>query len=239
MQKPVIGITPEGRDAQGGYIAPSEYIAGVRRAGGMPVVIIPHEDDAAEQIARLDGLLLAGGGDIDPALYQGADHPAVYEVDRERDLGEIALVHLALAHGLPTLGICRGAQIINVALGGTLIEHLPDEVHGEIDHRNDPPGPTKHMVRIMPGSQLAAILQTEAAQIASWHHQAIRSVADSLNVTAYAPDGAVEAVELRDHPWMIAVQWHPELTAAHDPSQQRIFDALIKAASRSIDEVTS
>jgi putative glutamine amidotransferase len=230
MKRSVIGITPEGRDLQGGYIAPLAYVAGVRRAGGTPLVILPHADDAAQQIARLDGLLLAGGGDVDPGLYQGADHPAIYEVDCERDLGEIALVRLAIAHRLPTLGICRGAQIINVALGGALIEHLPDETNGEISHRSDPPGPTHHLVCITPGSRLGAILQVEVAQVASWHHQAIRSVAHGLEVVACAPDGVVEAVELCSHPWLIAVQWHPELTAGHDPIQQRLFDALVQAA---------
>ncbi len=230
MGKPIIGLTPEGRDAQGGYIAPLEYIAALRRAGAVPVVIIPHADDAAGQVARLDGLLLTGGGDVDPALYQGAAHPAIYEVDRERDLGEIALVQLAIARGLPTLGICRGAQIINVALGGTLIEHLPDEVNGEICHRQDPPGPTPHLAQIAPGSRLGAVLQTEVAEVASWHHQAIRAVAPGLDVAACAPDGALEAIELRDHPWLIGVQWHPELTASHDARQQRIFEALVEAA---------
>jgi putative glutamine amidotransferase len=117
-----------------------------------------------------------------------------------------------------------------VALGGTLVEHLPDEVGDEVAHRLPPRKPTRHLVAIQPDSRLAAILATQQVDAASWHHQAIRQIAPGLRVVAQAPDGAIEATEAPGHPWLVAVQWHPELTAADDPTQQRLFAALIEAA---------
>jgi putative glutamine amidotransferase len=138
---------------------------------------------------------------------------------------------LATARGIavPTLCICRGIQVLNVALGGTLIEHLPDEVGDTIAHRVPPRNPTQHPIRLEPGSRLADIIGQAEATTTSWHHQAIRRPAAGLDVVAHAPDGTIEAVEMPDHPWLVAVQWHPELTAANDPGQQRLFDALVKA----------
>jgi putative glutamine amidotransferase len=140
---------------------------------------------------------------------------------------------------MPTLGICRGLQVLNVALGGSLVEHLPDEVGEVITHRNPPPGHAQissyalHPLRVDEASRLAAILGMTQVEPASWHHQAVRRVADGLQVVARADDGTVEAAELVDHPWLLAVQWHPEITAADDPAQQRLFDAFVAAARES------
>jgi putative glutamine amidotransferase len=130
----------------------------------------------------------------------------------------------------PALGICRGIQVINTALGGTLIEHIPDEIGEAIKHRLPPREPAEHEVIVKTGSRLAEILRQTRVVIASVHHQAIRKVAPRLEIVAEAPDGTIEAVELNDHPWLVAVQWHPELTSAKDPIQQRLFDAFVQAA---------
>lgn len=229
-RRPVIGITAEGRDSKGNTILPGEYTDAVTRAGGLPVILPPWDNDAAALLDRLDGLILAGGGDMDPTHYGGSAHPAIYEVDAERDLFEMTLARRAAIEGLPTLGICRGAQVINVALGGTLHAHLPDLQPAAVAHRDDPPAYLPHPVRVEPGSRLALILAEDIVSPLSWHHQAIRHVALRLTVTARAGDGCIEAVEMAGHPFCLAVQWHPEMTAATDSAQQRLFDALVEAA---------
>jgi putative glutamine amidotransferase len=230
MNPPLIGITTYARDEQGRFALPAAYVDAVRRAGGIPVLLPPGEAQAAELLPRLDGLILAGGGDVDPALYGGTSHPTVYHVDPERDRCEVALVRETVDRGVPTLGICRGAQVINVALGGTLIEHLPDEVGEQVAHRAPPRQPTRHAVAVATGSRLAAVLKQDRVEVASWHHQAIRRVAAPLRAVATAPDGTIEAAEMTEHPWLLAVQWHPELAADCDAVQQAIFDSLVAAA---------
>jgi len=232
MHLPLIGITTYGRDDHDTFSLPAAYVDAVRRAGGIPVLIPPGEAHLALLMARLDGLILAGGGDIDPAHYNGQEHATIYMVDAERDSSELDLVRRVVESGVPTLGICRGVQVINVALGGTLIEHLPDEVGDAIAHRLPPRSPARHLVEIQPQSQLAAILGRVQVEPASWHHQALRQPAAGLTVVAQAADGAIEAVEMLGHPWLVAVQWHPEITAAVDPVQQQLFDALVAAASK-------
>ena len=160
------------------------------------------------------------GGGLSPyALYQNLNSET-----------ELALLERAIASGLPTLGICRGTQLLNVALGGTLFDHLPDHVGEEVDHRLPPREPTPHTLEVEEGSGLAGILGETSFTAESWHHQAIDNVAPGLTVVARAPDGTIEAIEKPDHPWLYAVQWHPELTAAEDPIQQRLFNSLAEAA---------
>lgn len=231
---PLIGITTYARDEDKRFSLPAAYVDAVRRAGGIPVLLPPGEPEAGHLLERIDGLIFAGGGDIDPAWYAGSRHEAVYNVDAERDRGEIELVRQVMRSQMPVLGICRGTQVINVALGGDLIEHLPDEVGEAVSHRLPPRRPTEHPVRLEPGTKLAAILgdplgQTEITP-ASWHHQAVRRPAPGLSVAARAPDGVIEALEMPAHPWLIAVQWHPELTG--DDVQHRLFVNLVKAATR-------
>lgn len=232
QQRPIIGITTYGRDDRGLFGIDDEYVDAVRRAGGIPVLLPPGELYQDEILERLDGLIISGGGDVAPARYQGAEHATIEYVDLERDASEIELAQKVVATGLPALNICRGAQVLNVALGGTLVEHLPDEVGDEIDHRATPQGYVYHPVALEPNSRLAEIVGQMEVNTASWHHQAVRQLAPGLKPVAFAADGTIEALEMLDHPWLIAIQWHPENLAAADPAQQRIFDALIEAAAQ-------
>lgn len=230
---PVIGITTYGRDERGRYTLPSEYVAAVARAGAVPVLIPPLPDHAQAYLALVDGIVLAGGGDLDPAHYGGSSHEAIYSVDAGRDALELALARHIVERRVPTLAICRGMQVLNVALGGTLIEHLPAVVGEQVLHRGPPREPTPHGVTVKAGSRLAAVAGATDFVAMSWHHQALRKLAPGLEVVATAPDGTIEAVELADHPWLIAVQWHPELTAVSDSAQQRLFDALVETTRKS------
>lgn len=228
--RPVIGITTYGRNEENQFVLPSEYVDAVRRAGGTPVLLPPGETAIDDWLAIADGIILAGGGDLDPTRYGGDGHESIYMIDAERDEGELALTRQVLASGHPTLGICRGTQVINVALGGTLHAHLPDVVGDSISHRLPPREPTAHSIDVVAASRTAAVFGRTSFEAASWHHQAIDRVGAGLTVVAHAPDGTIEAIELEAHRWLLAVQWHPELTAARDPIQQSVFDALVEVA---------
>lgn len=231
MRAPRIGITMYGRDERGRYTLPAEYADAVERAGGVPLLLPPLPRLAPRFLEAVDGVILAGGGDIDPAVYGGAPHATIYNLDARRDAMELALARRIVELGVPLLAVCRGLQVLNVALGGTLIEHLPDAVGDSVAHRAPPREPVPHPVRIAPDSLLARIAgATEMAPL-SWHHQAVRALAPGLRAVAHAPDGTVEAIEAPRHPWLLAVQWHPELTAASDPVQQRLFDRLVAQAT--------
>lgn len=227
---PFIGITMYGRSEKNEFSLPAEYVDAVRRAGGIPLLLPPGEEYAERWVEKVHAIVLAGGGDIDPELYGGKRHKTVYMVDAERDRTELALTHRIVHSDKPLLGICRGCQLINVALGGTLIEHIP-EVYGQtVRHRVPPREPVPHTISIDAESRLARILDGSEVTASSWHHQALRRVASPLQVVARAPDGVIEAVEMSEHHWLLAVQWHPELTAASDPVQQRLFAALVEAS---------
>jgi putative glutamine amidotransferase len=227
---PVIGIPTSSRDDNGRFGLPSGYVDAVRRAGGLPILLPPGETRLEQFIDLVDALLLPGGGDVDPKIYGGADHATLYGVDPARDEAEIRLARHAAESGMPALCICRGAQVLNVALGGTLIEHLPDVVGEKTLHRAQPKGHIVHPVEVAEGSRLAAMLGGSPKAPSSSHHQAIKRVAPALRVAAVAPDGTIEAVEHLSHPWLFAVQWHPEVSAAKDPIEQRLFDELVRAA---------
>lgn len=234
MLRPIIGVTTYDRgahiepDAGATFFAPCDYLDAVRRAGGAPVLLPPGEPGTDEILSAVRGVLVIGGGDVDPACYGSAGHPAVNGVDRERDEFEIRLINAAARRGVPVFGICRGAQVVNVALGGTLIEHVPDATDGSVPHSAAGGGFVDHAVTIAAGSKLADILGATTCVAPSYHHQAIRAAAPGLAVTARSADGIIEAVELPAHPWFVAVQWHPERSAERDPVQQRLFDEFVR-----------
>lgn len=241
MVKPIIGITSGGRSE--GYIrsrhyreffsTPAPYVDAVRRAGGAALTIPPGEDWEAV-LPLLDAVVVTGGTDIDPAEYGGDRcNPHILAVDAERDRSELSLVRqLLVERELPLLCICRGLQVLNVAAGGTLYEHIPD-IHERDIHRDEAGLWAMQAVRVEADSLIADVMGVTQLSTSSGHHQAVRALGAGLRIVAAAEDGIVEALELPGHPWLIAVQWHPEVTAAQDQSQQALFDALVaKAAER-------
>ncbi|MDX6741122.1 gamma-glutamyl-gamma-aminobutyrate hydrolase family protein [Actinocorallia sp. A-T 12471] len=206
-------------------------IEAVWRAGGEPVTVHPHAPggvadpaEVAARLARFAGLLLPGGGDLAPSRYGAADaHESVYDVDDEQDAFDLELARRALESGMPLLAVCRGLQVVNVALGGTLCQDMGD---GR-EHRH-----VVHPVEIVADSGLEKIVGAAKVEASCYHHQRVDRLGAGLTVTARAADGTVEALGLPGAPgWFAAVQWHPEDTAAADPAQQRLFDALVKAAA--------
>lgn len=233
MRAPLIAITTyPADDASSGRVnLPREYIDAVRRAGGRALLVPPGESDPSGLLDAVDGLVLTGGGDIDPGFWHGPSHDTVYMTDAARDSLEIELARLAVDRSVPTMCICRGAQVLNVALGGTLHVHVPDIAGESVRHRLPPREPVAHPVTVELSSELARILGATQIEPMSWHHQAIDELGEGLRVVAWAPDGIVEAVELDGHPSLIAVQWHPELTSGTDPTQAALFEAFVAAAS--------
>ncbi len=229
FQSPLIGITTSSQMLQGSFCLSRLYVEAVRLAGGVPILIPAGEPDLSTILLRLDGLIFSGGGDIDPAIYNQVVHPTIYNVDRERDRSEISLAQLVLATNIPVLGICRGLEVLVVATGGSLVPHLPDEFGEVVVHRADQLHSVEHGVYITSDSRLAAIVGTTEVKVVSWHHQAASIVPSEWNVTAWAADGVIEALEHKHHAWAIALQWHPELSI-NDPLQQRIFQAFVNAA---------
>ncbi|HUS23476.1 MAG TPA: gamma-glutamyl-gamma-aminobutyrate hydrolase family protein [Candidatus Binatia bacterium] len=204
-RRPVIGITTYGRDERGRYTLPAPYVDAVQRAGGLPMLLAPLPENADAYLQQVDGLILAGGGDIDPKHYGGTVPESLYSVDAERDALELALARTVMQHAHPVLAICRGLQVLNVAHGGSLVTHLPDEVGEQVLHRAPPREPVPHPVEIRPGSRLARITGVTRMSPMSWHHQAVKRIAPGFEAVAHAPDGTVEAAERAAHPWMIAV----------------------------------
>ena len=245
MRKPVIGITSGGRSEgyvkapyyDGYFSVPVPYVDAVLRAGGIPIVVPAAVCEWESVLPALDGVIVTGGTDIDPIEYGGdRNNPALMPPDRERDHSELTLMRQLLdAATMPTLCICRGVQTLNVAAGGTLHEHIPDIIDENI-HRNSSGAGFWAMqdLRIEPDSLLAEVMGTTALRTASGHHQAVKDVGEGLRVVCRATDGIIEALEMPANEWLLGVQWHPEVTADHDPTQQALFDALVcKAANGS------
>jgi putative glutamine amidotransferase len=213
------------------------YLDAIMRAGAEPVVLAPQVLDhrtATALLRRFDGLVLMGGSDVDPALFGEAPHPRTYGVNRENDEIEMALSRAAVELELPTLAICRGMQIANVAFGGTLHQHLADAgITGLLEHSPPgfpaPPDGVLHGIDAEARSLLAEALGTSAFVGASYHHQAVARVADGFRVTALSEDGVVEAME-HELGWFVGVQWHPEDTAPTDALQQRLYDVFVERA---------
>jgi len=227
----------------GSYNLPSvrlnvQYVTAVEEPGGTALLLTPGHD--AQSVARMvevaHGLVLTGGEDVDPALYGQEPHPELSTVNPARDEVELAALRAALEREIPVLAICRGLQLLNVALGGTLYQDLPSQREGDLLHEQDAPvGHRWHHASVLAGSGLENIFGTRELFINSFHHQGIDELAPSLKPVVWAEDGLVEGVEGRDHPWLYGVQWHPERGEAESPADERdpdrrLFWAFIRAA---------
>lgn len=233
--QPIIGITTYDRAERPAptehyaahYSVPTEYVDAVRRAGGVAILLPPGEDNWTRWLDIVDGVVMAGGTDISPSRYGGdSDHPLVSATSVARDESDLALATALVSSKIPSLFVCRGMQVLNVALGGTLHAHIPQVIDDDI-HRDEEGFWTTHLVDVTPNSSLAIAMGTDQVTTYSGHHQALDRVSEALAITAVAPDGIIEAVELPDHPWLVAVQWHPEVSASIDPTQQGLFNALV------------
>jgi putative glutamine amidotransferase len=230
MTKPLIGIGSDVLQKQGERdraFVYTTYVDSLRRAGAIPVLIPPQPENAADVVDDLDGVLLAGGDDFDPAVYGEPRHPTVEPMDPRRQENELSLARVARERGIPTLGICLGVQVMNVAAGGTLIQHI----ESDIDHASEPSDRHRHEVVIDGGTRLARIVGERELEVNSSHHQAIKEIGDGLRVTAHAPDGIVEGLEDPRHPFYVGVQWHPEDMSGEE-SASAIFGAFVEAARK-------
>lgn len=217
---------------RGAAAVPDIFVHAIHRAGAREAILMPVEIDlsrAHEILDRFDALILTGGGDINPSRYGGEQHPKLWGLQEARDAFDLSLARAAVEREMPLLAVCRGMQALNVVLGGTLDPHLPDR-DGMIPHRK--PGPNDdvlHDVRLEPGSRAALATGTERLVGASSHHQGLEKLGEGLEATGWSDDGLVEVVE-HEEGWVVGVQWHPEVTAAIDPPNQRLFDALAREA---------
>jgi len=209
------------------------YIRAVVQAGGIPILIpsILEEEDRNDLYARVQGVLFSGGGDISIKYFQGEDHPKIAEVDDSRDITELTLLKKTVEDGKPFLAICRGVQVMNVALGGTLYTHIPDQFNTTLEHSQDEFTTIAHPVNIDEDSRLAEIFGETLLNVNSLHHQGLKDVASSLKVVGHAPDGMIEAVELPDHPYAMGVQWHPEWLT-DQPVMRRLFKSFVDASQK-------
>ncbi len=226
MAKPLIGITTYVEPASWGHwrleaaLVPYDYVRAVERAGGRAVLIPPDEDGVEEVLDALDGIVFSGGNDMEPDRYGAEAHPTTAGTNPERDRGELALLKSALDRDLPVLAICRGFEVLNVARGGDLVQHLP-EVVGHEDHRAVVGEFSEHTVRVDPASRIEGV----RGVVKSHHHQGVGRIGDGLREVAWAEDGTVEALEDPDKRFVVGVLWHPE--AGED---QRLFEQLVEAA---------
>lgn len=235
--RPLIGIptatmTPRDPSRPYGHYCYEGYPQAVAAAGGAPV-LVPLLDDAdalREVYRRLDGLLLAGGADVDPMAYGEEPQPQLGPGDRAKDWVEMQMIRWALEDDLPLLAICRGQQVLNVALGGTLYQDIPTQVPGSLPH--NPPGRPRdfiaHSIEVVPASRLDSILQSRSLEVNSLHHQAIKDLAPGLVITARASDGIIEAVESPIHRFVVGVQFHPEELYRADERMRRLFTSLVQ-----------
>ncbi|HWT90565.1 MAG TPA: gamma-glutamyl-gamma-aminobutyrate hydrolase family protein [Solirubrobacterales bacterium] len=228
--------TPESEPKVREMVLGLTYLRALAAAGAVPMVIPPLPEEAIGALLdRLDGVCLSGGPDLDPDTYGARPHPELGPIEPDLDRFELAVARQADARGMPILSICRGTQALNVARGGSLIQHLP-EFSPEFAHRQSAPGDqTSHPIEIEPGSRLAAALGGDEVEVAdeldvnSFHHQAIERLGEGLKITARAPDGTIEAVEDPSRPFLIGVQWHAE-TLVHRPYEAALFRHFVEAS---------
>ncbi len=232
MSRPAIGITIGYDDEeQGIHVLRNDYVRSVERAGGLPLILAPGAPgDAADLLGHIDGLLLSGGSDVDPVFFGETPHSKLGTVVRERDEFELALCREALGKDLPLLAICRGHQVLNVATGGTLIQDIPSEIAGEVDHDPSRPRPERvHEVRILEGTRLRSLLGKETVGVNSFHHQAVRDLGRGLVASAWSTrDDVIEGVEAPDRRFAIGVQWHPESFWADAEGFAPLFRGLVE-----------
>ena len=234
MKKPIIGVTldseqPGGWSKYPWYALRTNYAGAIAAAGGLPVALPHHPELAADYLDRLDALVVTGGAfDVDPALYgDGGMHETV-TLKAGRTQAELALVKGALARDIPVLGICGGQQLLAVALGGTLIQHIPDSIPNALPHEQpNPRNEAGHRVDVVPGTLLHRIVGTTTMHVNSSHHQAVRAPGLHAIVDAAAPDGVIEGIEDDRYRFCLGVQWHPEFLI--DQGDRKIFDALVAA----------
>lgn len=234
LDRPFIGITASTLQEQPNrdwIFTTSDYFRAVRRSGGIPV-LLPFFDDEAEAdqvLNRIDGLLLSGGGDMDPAYFGEQPHPKLGAISPERDVTELALCRAVLRRKMPLLGICRGHQVLAVAAGGTLWQDIPAQVPGAIKHRQEAPRwYPSHTVKAAEGTRLARLFGTEF-RVNSYHHQAVKDLPPGWVGSAAAADGLNEAMELPEHPFALSVQWHPENFTGRAYNFDALFGAFVSA----------
>jgi len=228
--RPVVGITSYSEEevrwgpwTEPAALVPLSYVRAVERAGGRPLVVPPSEDAIEETLAALDGIIFSGGNDLDPALYEADPHPETDAVQEERDRGEMALLTAALERDMPVLAVCRGSQVLNVARGGDLVQHLPDSL-GQDEHRPVRGEWAEHSVRLEPESRVGSVLGGQTP-VKSHHHQGYGRIGEGLRVTGWAEDGTIEALEDPSKRFAVGVLWHPE-----EGEDVALFEALVEEA---------
>ncbi len=235
MPRPLIGINCDTAPKPSGeqrFALERCYFQAVEDAGGLPV-LLPWQSPASIKalLPRLDGILFTGGADLDPGLYGEAPHPAMKPLEPERQASDLALARAVLARRLPVLAICLGCQLLNVSRKGGLVQDIPSQVPNAMGHTKTPEIPVpKHRVRVLQGSILSKILRCKSLETNSFHHQSVNKVGSGLRACAWAPDGVVEAVEDPRHPFLVAVQWHPERIYRERSIHARLFRALVLAS---------
>jgi putative glutamine amidotransferase len=233
MARPLIGIAPNYRLKQkrgDSYVLDANYVKLIRESGGQPVILplVETLEEARETVGRLDGLLLSGGGDLDPARYGQNVRRTDQLGAPARNTSDLYLARAAQERGTPTLGVCLGIQVMNVEFGGTLLQHLPEDVPGSLKHEEEDGETLEHAVAVEPGSILARILGAASALVNSFHHQSIGKVAPGFRVAAKSPDGVIEAIERPDLPFYVGVQWHPE-RMLDSPVTRKLTGAFVDA----------
>ena len=239
MSFPLIGITAGHSKNKHGHPQIHllrTYVDATIRAGGVPVIIPPELTEKGWKLLyeKLDGIIFSGGADVDPEIFNGEAHLMVYGIDHERDSLEIPLILHTIEDKKPFFAICRGFQVLNVALGGTLYTHISDQLEDSLRHdtpSEEPRNSLAHEIKVEEGSRLAEILGTPILKVNSWHHQGVKNIPPQLKITAHASDGLVEAMELPDHPFAIAVQWHPEWMP-DDEAMNALFTSFIEASKK-------
>jgi putative glutamine amidotransferase len=233
--RPTIGVTAATESVSYGawsevpaFVSPASYVRAVQRAGGRPVLLLPDPEDAENPdgvLDIIDALIVTGGGDVDSSLYGQEPHPETSSVREERDAYELALVRAAIGSGMPTLGVCRGMQVLNIVYGGGIEQHLPDVV-GHEDHRHTPGTFADHEVDLEANSLAARAVGTERMPVKSHHHQGVREIGEGLVVTGRSDDGIVEALEDPTCPFVLGVLWHPE-----EDEKSQLIKALVSEVS--------